>query len=88
MSMRIETMTDDQRDALLRRLQRVEGQIRGLRRRIEEGGDCAEVLSQFTAASNALRSAGVTLAVTAFESCVADGTADADQLRRSLLALS
>ena len=88
MTMSTQAIPRDDRDALLRRLKRVEGQVRSLQRSLEDGGDCAEVLAQFTAASNALRSAGVTLAVTAFESCVVEGTADADQLRRSLLALT
>jgi DNA-binding FrmR family transcriptional regulator len=75
--------------ALHRRLRRIEGQIRGLQRALDEGGDCRDVLRQFTAASSALRAAGMVLAVTAFESCIQEGDdVDAEALRRTLLSMS
>jgi DNA-binding FrmR family transcriptional regulator len=44
----------DPRDATLARLSRIEGQVRGLRRMIEEERACAEVLPQLRSVINAL----------------------------------
>lgn len=43
---------------ILARLKRIEGQVRGLQRMIEEGRDCHEVLTQFSGVRSALDSAG------------------------------
>jgi len=42
------------RDGLLARLSRVEGQVRGIRRMIEEQRPCGDVLAQLRSAINAL----------------------------------
>ena len=44
----------DPRDATLARLSRIEGQVRGVRRMIEEERACAEVLPQLRSVINAL----------------------------------
>lgn len=44
---------------LLDRLARVEGQVRALRRMLEEGRSCDDVLTQLLAARSGLESAGV-----------------------------
>ena len=44
----------DQRHEHLARLSRIEGQVRGVRRMIEEGRACAEVLPQLRSVINAL----------------------------------
>lgn len=41
---------------VLDRLNRIEGQVRGVKRMIEEGQGCFEILKQVSAASGALRS--------------------------------
>ena len=43
-----------QRDGTLARLSRIEGQVRGIRRMIDEERACAEVLPQLRSAINAL----------------------------------
>ena len=52
---RMEAATRDQRDATLARLSRIEGQVRGVRRMIDEERACAEVLPQLRSVINALR---------------------------------
>jgi len=42
------------RDGLLARLSRIEGQVRGIRRMIEEQRPCGDVLAQLRSAINAL----------------------------------
>lgn len=46
------------RDNLDKRLKRVEGQVKGIRRMIEEGKDCQDVLTQVAAARSALKMVG------------------------------
>jgi DNA-binding FrmR family transcriptional regulator len=72
------------------RLRRVEGQIGGLLRMIEEGRDCAEVVTQLAAASRALDRAGFKILATGLTHCIADGgsAADRDQLEKLFLALA
>ena len=42
----------------LRRLQRIEGQVRGVQRMVEEDRYCADVITQITAICKALRAVG------------------------------
>jgi CsoR family transcriptional regulator, copper-sensing transcriptional repressor len=46
----------DSKDAQLKRLRRIEGQIRGLQRMVEEDKYCIDVLTQVSAATRALQS--------------------------------
>jgi len=48
------TTYEDQRDGTLARLNRIEGQVRGVRRMIEEERACAEVLPQLRSVIHAL----------------------------------
>ena len=48
------TGTDEARAALLARLSRIEGQVRGVRRMVEDGRACAEVLPQLRSVIQAL----------------------------------
>ncbi|WP_350340654.1 metal-sensitive transcriptional regulator, partial [Candidatus Solincola tengchongensis] len=47
------TADEDSRRAVLRRLRRIEGQVRGIIRMVEEGKDCHEVLNQVAAVRSA-----------------------------------
>ncbi|MDO5673947.1 MAG: metal-sensitive transcriptional regulator, partial [bacterium] len=47
--------TDQDKERLVKRLNRIEGQIRGLRGMIEADKDCIEVLRQVVSVSGALR---------------------------------
>lgn len=57
---------------VLTRLRRVEGQIRGLQRMVEEDSYCIDILTQITAASNALKKTAVALLDDHIRHCVAD----------------
>lgn len=56
--------------SLLARLRRVEGQVRGLQRMLEEGRDCAEVVQQLAATRSALDRVAMDLVVAGLEQCV------------------
>jgi DNA-binding FrmR family transcriptional regulator len=51
----------DHKDAVLKRLRRVEGQVRGLQRMVEDDQYCIDVLTQISAASSALRAVALEL---------------------------
>lgn len=60
------------RDELTARLKRVEGQIRGIERMIEQDKYCIDVLTQITAAVSALEKVGLRLVGNHMRTCVRD----------------
>lgn len=57
--------------ANLRRLRRIEGQVRGLQRMIEDDQYCADILVQISAVQEALRAVGKGLMKNHLEHCAA-----------------
>ena len=66
------------RDAYLKRLRRIEGQIRGLQRMVEQDQYCIDVLTQVSAATKALQSFALVLLEEHMATCVVDAAADKD----------
>jgi DNA-binding FrmR family transcriptional regulator len=60
------------KDELLRRLARVEGQVRGVRRMVEEDRYCIDVLTQVAAAEGALEGVALGLLDDHVRHCVLD----------------
>lgn len=48
----------DRKDRNLKRLRRIEGQVRGLQRMVEEDRYCADIMTQISSVQEALRSVG------------------------------
>lgn len=65
----------------LKRLRRIEGQVRGLQRMIEEDTYCIDVLTQITAATKALQSVSMGLLDQHVRHCVAEAAAGEDRER-------
>lgn len=63
-------MASDTRADVLLRLRKVEGQIRGLQRMIEEGKDCTEVIHQLSAARKALDKVGFIILSHRMQECI------------------
>jgi DNA-binding FrmR family transcriptional regulator len=63
------------KDDLQKRLRRIEGQIRGLQRMIDEDVYCIDVLTQVSAATSALQSVALGLLDQHLHHCVADAVA-------------
>jgi DNA-binding FrmR family transcriptional regulator len=61
-------------DELLLRLKRVEGQIRGIQKMLQEGRDCKQIFQQIVAARKALDRVGLSLMYTVMEMCLARET--------------
>ena len=78
--------------SVIKRLRRAQGQIGGVIKMIEEGRDCADVVTQLAAASRALDRAGFKIIASGLQQCGLDrnGTGDADraQLERLFLSLA
>jgi DNA-binding FrmR family transcriptional regulator len=72
-----------QKDDLLRRLRRIEGQVRGLQQMVEDDRYCIDVLTQISAATKALQSVAMGMFDDHLRHCVADAVAaggrDADE---------
>ena len=71
------------KDDLLRRLRRIEGQVRGIAQMIEDDRYCIDVLTQISAATKGLQSVAVGMLDDHLRHCVADAVAaggpDADR---------
>ena len=63
-------LTQESIEELLRRLSRIEGQIRGIQKMIKEGRSCDEILIQISAVRSALSGVAVRLLEDHVESCV------------------
>ncbi|MGW0191412.1 metal-sensitive transcriptional regulator [Streptomyces sp. NPDC003362] len=63
------------KDDVLKRLRRIEGQVRGLQRLVEENTYCIDVLTQVSATTKALQSFALTMMDDHLHSCVADAIA-------------
>ncbi len=59
-------------DDLIKRLRRVEGQVRGIQAMLAEGRDCRDVVTQISAANKALEQAGFVLVAAGLTWCLAD----------------
>ena len=68
--------TDEERRALENRLSRLEGQIRGIRRMLDEDAYCIDIITQANAAKSALSSFEKELLSAHIRSCVAEDIKD------------
>ncbi len=81
----------DNKDRLVVRLRRIEGQVRGIQRMVQEDTYCIDVLTQITAITGALNKVAVSLLEDHLGHCVADSLvagADPDaNVREAALAV-
>ena len=63
-------MNSEKKEAVQARLRRIEGQVRGLQRMVEEERYCGEILNQISSVQKALRSAGKIITRNHLETCV------------------
>lgn len=64
------------KDDYLKRLRRIEGQIRGLQRMVESDEYCIDVLTQISAATKALQAVSLGLIDEHLNHCVAEAIAE------------
>ena len=71
---------------VIKRLRRLEGQVRGIQRMIEEGDECRDIVTQLAAAQGALDRVGFKLMAAALSS--PDLAADTAELETLFLKLT
>jgi DNA-binding FrmR family transcriptional regulator len=67
------------KDALVKRLHRIEGQVRGIERMVEGDRYCIDILTQIAAANTALESLALTILDDHVRHCVAGALASGDK---------
>jgi DNA-binding FrmR family transcriptional regulator len=75
-----------EKDAYLKRLRRVEGQVRGIAKMIENDQYCIDVLTQVSAATKALEAVALGLLDEHLHHCVAQAVADGGPVAEEKLA--
>lgn len=80
---------------VINRLKRAQGQLGAVIRMIEEGKDCAEIITQLSAASKAVDRAGFSIIATGLQSCMRaeangeeSGQLDREKLEKLFLSLA
>lgn len=81
------------REALLKRLRRIEGQVRGLQRMVDEDTYCIDILTQISAANRALQAVALSLLEGHLGHCVAEagaqgGEASAEKVKEATDAIA
>ena len=65
--------------AIINRLKRIEGQVRGLIKMVEDGRDCEEVLTQISSAKSALHKTGQVILEGHLRHCVTNDLKDGNE---------
>ncbi len=77
---------------VIKRLKRAQGQIGGIVRMIEEGRDCADIVTQLAAVSKALDRAGFAVIAAGLRQCLTDDPTgngvDTSSLEKLFLSLA
>jgi CsoR family transcriptional regulator, copper-sensing transcriptional repressor len=68
----------DKKDALVKRLHRIEGQVRGIERMVEDDRYCIDILTQISAVSTALESVALEILDDHVTHCVAGALASGE----------
>jgi DNA-binding FrmR family transcriptional regulator len=76
--------TDNESDDLILRLRRIEGQIKGIQKMMEERRPCREVLTQIMAARSSLDQVGVQVFQREVADCLKSDTAEGSEQIRQL----
>ncbi|MCV7075763.1 metal-sensitive transcriptional regulator [Mycobacterium szulgai] len=74
------------KDSYAKRLRKIEGQIRGIAKMIEEDKYCIDVLTQISAANSALRSVALNLIDEHLDHCVSHALAEGGEQAEVKLA--
>ena len=77
------------KDVLLARLRRIEGQARGISKMIEDGRYCPDIIEQLTAMSSSAREVSLLLLQDHIEGCVTDAIQHdhGEEMVRELIAV-
>ena len=88
--MEIEEKTEVSKDMLLRRLKRVEGQLRGIQKMIAEDRDCVSIVMQLAAVRSGVEGVGALVLNNCMKLCFfkgPDATTNIDSLSKAVAIL-
>ena len=74
------------KDDHLKRLRRIEGQVRGIARKLESDAYCIDVLTQVSAVTRALQAVSIGLLEEHIEHCVVDAARESDEAAAAKVA--
>lgn len=77
------TLRTDDKEAIIKRLRRIEGQVKGIQKMVEEEKDCGDILIQVAAVRSAMNSVGGLILENYMKDCLKsylDGNADDETL--------
>ena len=79
-------MDNDGRKNIVNRFKRIEGQIRGLEKMIENKAPCLDVLTQVSAVTGAIKKAGTEVVRIYLDQCLVDSAnkSDSDRERKKI----
>lgn len=79
--------TDEEKQAIINRLRRIEGQVRGIERMVDNDRYCMDILIQVSAINAALKKVGFSIAERHLKHCVRDAidTGDGESAIEELL---
>lgn len=75
----------DNKDEILKRLRRAEGQVRGIQRMVDADVYCIDVLTQVSAATRALETVALALLEDHLGHCVAEASAEGGEVAEEKL---
>ena len=84
---RAEEKLEISHDVLLKRLRRIEGQVRGIEKMIEGNRDCVSIVTQLAAVRSGIEGIGALVLNNCMKLCLHQGsnaTADIDSLERAV----
>lgn len=64
--------TEEEKEVLIKRLSRIEGQVRGIKKMIEDDRYCDDILIQVSAINNSLKSLGNEILKSHLSTCVVE----------------
>jgi len=82
----------EQLDLIVKRIKRAQGQLGAVARMLEEGRNCAEIVTQMSAVSKAVNTAAFTLISTSLKECLVEDKSNSKavtaQLQKLFLSLA
>jgi DNA-binding FrmR family transcriptional regulator len=87
MSDQVRPLSPARRDDVLLRLRKIEGQVRGIQRMVEEGRDCRDIVTQVAAVKSALASVNGQVLRCYAQNCLGSDDQPRDETITSLIQL-
>ena len=78
---------EEQVIAIAKRIKRAQGQLGAIARMLEEGRECADIVTQMSAVSKAVNTAAFTLISSSLKECIEEGKSNSEAVTAQLQKL-